>query len=76
MYTELIQKIISAINAGRTDIVQMYLSNLLMTERCEVNEDAKKELVAAIPGSKVVFGDGIGLRVGYFFVNGERYYFA
>ena len=35
MYTELIQKIISAIDADRTDIVQMHLSNLLMTDRCE-----------------------------------------
>ncbi len=76
MYTELIQKVIDAINAGRTDLAQMHLSNLLWTESYEFNEAAKKELTDAVPGSKVIFGGAAGMRAGYFLVEGERYYFA
>lgn len=79
MYTELIQKVISAINADRADLAQFFLSNLLLTSNNEFNEDAKNELMAAVPGSKVVFGEIpglIGMRAGYFLFEGERYYFA
>lgn len=77
MYSETIDKIIAAINAERIDQVQMFLSNLLLTNSGKLKEDAKNELIAAIPGSRVVYGAGVaGLRAGYLLVNGERYYFA
>lgn len=77
MYSETIDKIIAAINAGRSDLAQMFLSNLLLTNSGELKEDAKNELVAAIPGSKVVYGTAVaGLRAGYLLVDGNRYYFA
>lgn len=76
MYTELIEKIIKAINAGRTDLAQFHLSNLLLTNDNKVDEEAKKELIDAIPASKVVIGTQLGLRVGYLEIDGERYYFA
>lgn len=76
MYTEQINKVLAAITAGRPDLAQLYLSNLLLTESNQLNEAAKKELTDAVPGSKVVFGGAAGMRAGYFLVEGERYYFA
>jgi len=79
MYTEQINNVLAAINAGRTDLAQLYLSNLLLTDGHELNKDAEKELIDAVPGSKVVYGGiagMIGMRAGYFSVEGERYYFA
>jgi hypothetical protein len=77
MYTEQINKIKEALPSGRYDVVQMLLSTLLLTNKGGLNEAAKNELLAAIPGSRVVFGSGVGgLRAGYLLVDGERYYFA
>jgi hypothetical protein len=75
MYDELIEAVIQAINANRLDIAQMHLTDLLLNKDLSLNEKARDALVAAVPGSKVVFGR-VGLRAGYFEAEGERYYFA
>ncbi len=77
MYELLIQKVISAINGGREDLAQFYLSELLLNKDGSLNDIAKSELQNAVPGSKVILGgSGIGFRAGYFEYEKERYYFA
>lgn len=77
MYSEQIKKLKGAIDIGRYDVVQMILSTILLTPTGDLNEDAKNEILAAIPGSRIIFGGGVGgLRVGYLLVDGSRFYFA
>lgn len=77
MYFEQIEKLKGAIEVGRYDVAQMILSTILLMPNGDLNEDAKKEILAAIPGSKIIFGGGVGgLRAGYLLVDGSRFYFA